>query len=121
MPNLQISPIHNEEDFDAALDRISELMDLDPAPGSPEFDLLEILSTLAEAYETRQFPIEEPDPIEAIKFRMDQMGIGIKELVPLIGESNRVYEVLNKKRPLTLRMIRNLNKKLGIPAHVLIL
>jgi HTH-type transcriptional regulator / antitoxin HigA len=121
MATLQISPIHNDDDLDYALSRISELMDLDPAPGSPELDLLEILSTLVEAYETKHYPIEEPDPIEAIKFRMDQMGIGIKELVPLIGESNRVYEVLNKKRPLTLRMIRNLNKKLGIPAHVLIL
>jgi HTH-type transcriptional regulator/antitoxin HigA len=118
---LEISPIHNERDLTEALARISELLERDPTPGTEEGDLLEILSTLVEAYEAKNYPIEKPDPIEAIKFRMDQLGIGVKDLVPLIGELNRVYEVLNKKRPLTLRMIRNLNEKLGIPAQILIL
>jgi HTH-type transcriptional regulator/antitoxin HigA len=121
LAKLEISPIHNERDLTEALARISELLERDPAPGTDEGDLLEILSTLVEAYEAKRYPIEKPDPIEAIKFRMDQLGIGVKDLVPLIGESNRVYEVLNRKRPLTLRMIRNLNEKLGIPAQILIL
>jgi HTH-type transcriptional regulator / antitoxin HigA len=121
MATVQISPIRNDEDLANALSRISKLMDLAPSVGSPEGDLLEILSTLVESYEAKTLPITEPDPIEAIKFRMDQLGIGVKDLVPLIGEPNRVYEVLSKKRPLTLRMIRNLSAKLGIPAQVLIL
>lgn len=121
MTEIQVSPIRNEEDLTRALERISHLMELQPAAGSVEFDTLEVLSILVEAYETQHHPVDPPDPVEAIKFRMDQMGIGVKELAPLIGETNRVYEVLNKKRPLTLRMIRNLSSKLGIPASVLIL
>ena len=76
--------------------------------------------TLVEAYERKHYPISPPDPIEAIKFRMDQNGISVKDLEPLIGKSNRVYEVLNRKRPLTLAMIRRLHSALGIPAEVLI-
>lgn len=121
MTTITVKPIHNQADLHSALEQISTLMLSDPEPGTPEGDLLEILSTLVEAYENKNFSISEPDPIEAIKFRMDQLGIGVKDLIPLIGESNRVYEVLNKKRPLTLRMIRNLSSKLGIPAQILIL
>lgn len=82
--------------------------------------LLEVLATLVEAYEQKHFPIDAPDPVEAIKFRMEQSGLSPKDLEPYIGQSNRVYEVLNRKRPLTLRMIRNLHRGLGIPARVLI-
>lgn len=121
MNTFEISAIHDDQDLEQALVRISKLMESDPAPGTPDGDLLDILATLVAAYEAKHYPIEEPDPIEAIKFRMDQMGLTVKDLGSIIGETNRVYEVLNKKRPLTLRMIRNLSSKLGIPASVLIL
>ena len=77
-------------------------------------------ATLVQAYEARRVPIAAPDPVEAIKFRMEQSGLSVKDLEPIIGKSNRVYEVLNRKRPLTLAMIRRLHQQLGIPADVLI-
>ena len=89
-------------------------------PAYEEGAFFEALLTLVEAYERKHCPVAPPDPIEAIKFRMEQSGISIKELEPLIGKSNRVYEVLQRKRPLTLAMIRRLHQGLGIPAHVLI-
>jgi HTH-type transcriptional regulator/antitoxin HigA len=92
----------------------------DPAPATPKGDRLDILTTLVQAYEARHWPIEAPDPVEAIKFRMEQSGLTVKDLEPIIGRSNRVYEVLNRKRPLTLAMIRRLHRDLGIPADVLI-
>ena len=81
--------------------------------------LLEVLATLVEVYEQKHFPIDAPDPIEAIKFRMEQSGLSPKDLEPYIGQSNRVYEVLNRKRPLTLRMIRNLPDFCHLPKEVL--
>jgi HTH-type transcriptional regulator/antitoxin HigA len=117
---MEIRPIHNEVDYKASLKEISTLMDLDPDAGSPDGDRLDILATLVQVYEAKHYPIEPPDPIEAIKFRMEQGGLSIKDLEPLIGKSNRVYEVLGRTRPLTLPMIRRLHKTLGIPAEVLI-
>ena len=117
---MEISPIRTEKDYRAALRVVSELVDQDPSPDTPEGERLDVLSTLIEAYERKHHPIDLPDPVEAIKFRMDQAGLSVKDLEPMIGQSNRVYEVLNHKRPLTLRMIRNLNKGLGISAQVLI-
>lgn len=117
---MEIRPIHNDVDYKATLKEISALMDLDPVLGTPDGDRLDILSTLVQAYEAKHHPIGAPDPIEAIKFRMDQEGLSIKDLEPLIGKPNRVYEVLNRKRPLTLAMIRRLHKGLDIPAEVLI-
>lgn len=117
---MEIRPIHNEADYKASLMEISTLMDLDPDAGSPDGDRLDILATLVQAYEAKHHPIDPPDPIEAIKFRMEQRGLSVKDLVPLIGNSNRVYEVLGRKRALTLPMIRRLHKQLGIPAEVLI-
>jgi HTH-type transcriptional regulator/antitoxin HigA len=117
---MEIRPIHTEMDYQASLKEISTLMDLDPDAGSPDGDRLDILATLVQAYEAKHYRIEPPDPIEAIKFRMEQGGLSIKDLEPLIGKSNRVYEVLGRTRPLTLPMIRRLHKKLGIPAEVLI-
>lgn len=117
---MEITPIRTETDYRAALRVVSQLVDQDPSSDTPEGERLEVLSTLIEAYERKHHPIDLPDPVEAIKFRMDQAGLTIKDLEPMIGQPNRVYEVLNHKRPLTLRMIRNLNKGLGISAQVLI-
>ena len=117
---MDIQPIRTESDHKAALRQISTLMESDPEPGTPEGDRLDILATLVQAYEARHFPIDAPDPVEAIKFRMEQSGLTVKDLEPIIGRSNRVYEVLNHKRPLTLAMIRRLHRSLGIPAEVLI-
>jgi HTH-type transcriptional regulator/antitoxin HigA len=117
---MDIQPIRTEVDYKAALRQISTLMESDPEPGTLEGDRLDILATLVQAYEARHFPIGVPDPVEAIKFRMEQSGLTVKDLEPIIGRSNRVYEVLNRKRPLTLAMIRRLHRSLGIPAEVLI-
>ena len=117
---MEITPIRTEKDYRAALRVVSTLVDQDPSPDTPEGERLDVLSTLIEAYERKHHPIDLPDPVAAIKFRMDQAGLSVKDLEPMIGQSNRVYEVLNYKRPLTLRMIRNLNKGLGISAQVLI-
>ena len=117
---MEITPIRTEADYRAALRVVSDLVDQDPSPDTPEGERLEVLSTLIEAYERKHHPIDLPDPVEAIKFRMDQAGLTVKDLEPMIGQPNRVYEVLNHKRPLSLRMIRNLNKGLGISAQVLI-
>ena len=117
---MEIRAIRNEETYRSTLARVSDLIDLDPMPESDEGEELEILGTLVEAYEAKHYPISLPDPIEAIKFRMEQGGISVKDLEPIIGKSNRVYEVLARKRPLTLGMIRRINASLGIPATVLI-
>jgi HTH-type transcriptional regulator/antitoxin HigA len=117
---MEITPIRTEKDYRAALRVVSELVDQDPSHDTPEGERLDVLSTLIEAYERKHYPIDLPDPVEAIKFRMEQAGLSIKDLEPMIGQPNRVYEVLSHKRPLTLRMIRNLNKGLGISAQVLI-
>ncbi len=117
---MDIRPIHTQADYKATLKDIAVLMESDPAAGTPDGDRLDVLVTLVQAYEARQFPIDAPDPVEAIKFRMEQSGLSVKDLEPLIGKSNRVYEVLNRKRPLTLAMIRRLHSGLGIPAEVLI-
>lgn len=117
---MDIRPIHTDTDYQDALRDISTLMETDPSAGTPQGDRLDILATLVQAYESRHFPISAPDPVEAIKFRMEQSGLSVKDLEPLIGKSNRVYEILNRKRPLTLAMIRRLHQSLGIPAAALI-
>lgn len=117
---MDIQPIRTEADCKAALRQVSALMESNPELGTPDGDRLDILVTLVQAFEARHAPIGAPDPVEAIKFRMEQRGLTVKDLEPLIGKSNRVYEVLNRKRPLTLAMIRRLHHSLGIPADVLI-
>ena len=117
---MQVKAIRTEADYLEALGQVSALIDLDPHHDSPEGERLEVIGTLVQAYEARHHPVDPPDPIEAIRFRMDQSGMCVKDLVPFIGPLNRVYEVLARKRPLTLNMIRRLNKGLGIPAEVLI-
>ncbi len=117
---MEIKAIRSEPDYLAALREVSALIDLDPAADSPDGERLDVLGTLVQAYEARHYPIGPPDPIEAIKFRMDQSGLSVKDLVPYIGPPNRVYEVLSYKRPLSLNMIRRLSEGLHIPAEVLI-
>lgn len=95
-------------------------IDADPKRGTHEADQLEILGTLMESYETKHYPVELPDPVEAIKFRMEQQGQTAKDLQPMIGGLNRVYEVLNRKRPLSIAMVRRLHASLGISAECLI-
>lgn len=111
-------PIKNEKDYDMALSRIEQLMDA--KSGTAEMDELELLTALVEMYEERYFPISPPYPIDAIKFRMEQLGLGQKDMVPFIGTKSKVSEVLNGKRTLTLAMMRSLNKGLGISAEVLL-
>jgi HTH-type transcriptional regulator / antitoxin HigA len=112
--------IKTEEEYQNALDEISTLIDRDPDPGSPEADRLELLALLVETYESHQFPKRKPDPIEAIRFRMEQQGLKQRDLVPFIGSASKVSEVLSGKRPLTLSMMRSLHSHLGIPATVLL-
>lgn len=115
---MDINPIKTEQDYRSTLQEIESLVAAEP--GSPEGERLDVLTTLVEAYERKHFPLDLPDPVEAIKFAMDQRGLTVKDLEPMIGRPNRVYEVLSHKRPLTLRMIWKLHKGLGIPAESLI-
>ena len=115
---MQVKPIRSEMDHDEALRRIEELWGA--AQGTEDGDLLDVLVTLVEVYEREHFPIDVPDPIEAIKFRLEQQGKDYRALVGIIGQRTRVYEVMRRDRPLSLAMIRNLNAKLRIPAEVLI-
>jgi HTH-type transcriptional regulator/antitoxin HigA len=115
---MQVKPIKNESDYTAAMRRIEALWRAPSA--TPEGDELEILVTLAEAYERQHYPIDLPDPVEAIKFRLEQQGKDYKALIGVIGQRTRVYEVMRRARPLSLNMIRKLHRDLEIPAEVLI-
>ncbi|MGB5981500.1 MAG: helix-turn-helix domain-containing protein [Nonlabens sp.] len=115
---MNIKPIRTKDDHRKALDRLEVIFD--SKPGSNEADELEILSMLIDNYERDEFPIDLPDPISAIHFRMEQMGLKQKDLVDMIGFKSRVSEIMNKKRKLTLDMIRKLNSQLHIPTEVLI-
>jgi HTH-type transcriptional regulator / antitoxin HigA len=117
---MDIKPIRTKADYKAALKQVSKLVDLDPDPGTVNGDTLDILSTLLVAYEAKHFPMASADPIEAVKFRMEQQGLVPRDLVPMIGQLNRVYEVLARRRPLTLAMVWRLHEQLGIPAASLI-
>jgi len=115
---MNISPIKTDANYRAALKEVELLMTAEP--DTLEGEKLDILVTLIEVYERKHFPLDLPDPVEAIKFEMEQKGLTVKDLEPMIGKSNRVYEVLNRKRSLTLTMIRKLHQELGIPAESLI-
>ncbi len=115
---MVIHPIKTEDDYDNAMLRIGALMDA--VPGTEEGDELDVLATLVEAYERDHFPIESPDPVEAILFRMEQMGLDRKALEPFLGGRNRVSEVLNRKRNLSKSQIRKLHDGLNIPLENLI-
>jgi HTH-type transcriptional regulator / antitoxin HigA len=113
-----VKPIRTERDYEAALKEVERLWGA--KSGTPEGDRLDVLATLIEAHEDRYYPMDPPDPIEAIKFRMEQQGLTRKDLGPLIGTRTRVAEVLNRRRGLSIEMIRRLHKTLGISAEVLI-
>jgi HTH-type transcriptional regulator/antitoxin HigA len=115
---MALKLIKTKKDYEQALNRLEVIFDAQP--GSKEGDELEILALLIEKYEEEHFPIEAPDPIEAIKFRMEQMGYKQKDLETIIGYKGRVSEILNRKRKLTLEMIRKLHDTLQIPTDVLL-
>lgn len=115
---LELRPIRTEADYRAALDEIEKLFDAEP--NTPECDLLEVLTTLVEAYEQQHYPIEAPDPVEAILYYLESRGLSWQDLESVIGGHGEVEEVLNRQQPLTLEMIRRLHSSLGIPAEVLI-
>lgn len=115
---MQIRPIKTKRDYEAALRVIESLMTA--KRNTAEGDRLDVLVTLVEAYEAAHFPLDLPDPVAAIKFVMEQRNLTVKDLVPYIGQPNRVYEILNHKRPLTMVMAWKLHRGLGIPAESLI-
>jgi HTH-type transcriptional regulator / antitoxin HigA len=115
---MDIKPIRTEADYEAALAEVEQLWGTEP--GTPDGDRFDVLFTLVEAYEEKQYPILPPDPVEAIKYYMDSRGLDRQDLEQFIGPSGRVSDILSRKRPLTLAMIRKLNAGLGIPAEVLI-
>lgn len=115
---MEIKPIKSKRDYEAALKAIEGLMGA--RRGSLEGDKLDVLVTLVEAYEAKHFPLDLPDPVEAIKFAMEQRNLSVKDLVPYIGQTNRIYEILSRKRPLTMAMVWKLHTGLGIPAESLI-
>ena len=115
---MNIRPIKTKKDYEWAMGRIEKLMGA--KKNSKEGDELDVLATLAEAYEEKHFAIDDPDPIAAIEHRMEALGMERKDLVPILGSRSRVSEIMNKKRPLTMNMVRNLHARMGIPAHTLI-
>lgn len=115
---MNIKPIRTKSDYRAALTEIESLMNAKAR--TPRGDRLDVMVTLVEAYERAHFPMDLPDAVDAIKFRMEQQNLSVEDLEPVIGRRNRVYEVLARKRPLTLRMIEGLHRRFGIPAESLI-
>ncbi len=114
----ELKPIRTKADHKAALAEIEALWGA--RAGTPRGDRLDVLATLIDAYEAERFPIDPPDPVEAIKFRMEQQGLTRRDLEAIIGSRTRIAEILNRKRPLSIGMIRRLHEHLGIPAEVLI-
>jgi HTH-type transcriptional regulator/antitoxin HigA len=114
----ELKPIRSEADYEAALAEVERLWSA--KTGTPDGDHLDVLVTLIDAYEAEHYPMDPPDPIEAIKFRMEQQGLTRKDLEPIIGTRTRVAEVLNRRRGLSIDMIRRLHERLGISADVLI-
>ena len=115
---MTIKPIKTKKDYQAALGRLEEIFDT--KPGTPQGDELEVLGILIDKYEQEHYPIGYPDPIEAIKFRMEQLGYTQNDLAKVVGLKSRASEILNRRRKLTLEMIRQLHQALGIPTDVLI-
>jgi HTH-type transcriptional regulator/antitoxin HigA len=117
---MDIRPLRSEADYDAALSEIESFFDAPPQLGTPEADRFDLLALVIEDYETRHWPIAPPDPVDAIKFRMEQKGYGQRDLAALLGSRSRASEILARKRPLTMEMAWKLNREWGIPAESLI-
>jgi len=120
MASMEIRPIRNEAEYDAALKNIERYFEHEPAPGTPEADRFDLLALVIEDYENKHWPIETPDPVEAIKLKMEQKGFEQSDLVGLIGSRSRASEILNRRRHLTIDLIWKLSRKWGIPAENLI-
>ncbi len=118
MTTIAVSPIKTDADYEAALERVSQLMDA--LPDTPESDELDILITLVEAYENEHYPLDFPDPITALRFRMEQAGLTPNDLIPYLGSHSTALEILSGKRTLSLSMIRALHLHLHIPAEILL-
>ena len=117
---MDIRPVHSEAEYDAALDDIGRYFEHEPEPGTPEADRFELLALVIADYEARHWPIDPPDPVEAIRYRMEQAGYGQQDLADLLGSRSRASEILSRKRPLTMEMAWKLNHEWGIPAESLI-
>lgn len=117
---MNINPIRTKVDYKTTLAIVSKLVDKDPAPGTPDGDKLDVLTTLIEAYEVTHYPTPSPDPIDLLRHVMESRGLTRKDMEPYIGSRARVSEVLNRARPLTLAMIRRLSDALNLPADVLV-
>ncbi|MGB0254476.1 MAG: helix-turn-helix domain-containing protein [Litorivicinaceae bacterium] len=117
---MDLFPIRNDCDHRRALDRFSSLADPEPEPGSAQEATLEALAILIDAYERKKYVMDPPDPLETLRFEMERRGLSVSDLVPFIGQPNRVYEVLSGKRGLSIQMIRRLHRGLGIPLEALI-
>lgn len=117
---MDIRPIRNEDDYDWALQEIATYFGSEPQPGTPEADRFDVLAALIESYETRAWRIELPDPLDAIRYRMEIGNLRTRDLAEVLGSKSRASEVLNRKRPITLDMARRLHEAWGIPADVLI-
>lgn len=117
---MDIRPIRTEDDYEWALAEIAVYFESEPAAGSPEADRFDILADLIEAYEARHWPIDLPDPVEAIRYRMEIGHLRPRDLAELLGSRSRASEVLNRKRPISLEMARRLHDSWGIPAEVLL-
>ena len=117
---MDLFPIRNDCDHRRALDRFSSLADPEPEPGSAQEANLEALAILIDAYERKKYVMDPPDPLETLRFEMERRGLSVSDLVPFIGQPNRVYEVLSGKRGLSIQMIRRLHRGLGIPLEALI-
>jgi HTH-type transcriptional regulator/antitoxin HigA len=115
---IKINPIRTEADYEAGLSEMARLWG--KKNGTPEGDKLDVLATLLEAYEAKHYPMDPPDPVDAISFRMEQQGLTRKNLEEMLGTRARVAEILNRRRSLSISMIRRLHERLGIPAEILI-
>lgn len=117
---MEIRPIRTETDYELALREIEPYFDREPEPGSPEADRFDVLATLIEAYEREHWPIDPPDPVEAIRYCMERQGYTQSDLAALLGSRSRASEILKRRRPLTLEMVRKLHQEWGIPAESLL-
>lgn len=117
---MDIRPIRTETDYESALREIEPYFDQEPEPGSPEADRFDVLAALIEAYEREHWPIDPPDPVEAIRYCMEQQGYTQSDLATLLGSRSRASEILKRRRPLTLEMVRKLHREWGIPAESLL-